>query len=101
MCCCFMGAFLRVVGGARSPGFCVALRAATFRLRDDGVHSGATRMPARTVIRRCVWFPQQKPMVVHPDVPFGTMFDTELSRKWNVCPAELRRRKRCAGFETG
>src|ERR1700726_854726 len=93
ICCCFMGAFLRVVRRCALTCFCVALRAATFRLRDDGVHAGATPMPAARTRFLPVSSTQQNPLQGCPDVPFGAVFDTELSRKWNVshcarCPGK-------------
>src|SRR5579864_4369845 len=36
---------------------------------------------------------QQNPQTGPADVPFAAMFDTELSRKWNVSPRSPRRRK--------
>jgi hypothetical protein len=81
--------------------FRVALRAATFRLRDDGVHAGATAMPAAITLFLHVPSAQQKPVTGSGDVPFGAVFDTKLSRKWNVSPRAWRRGKSFAGLRNG
>jgi hypothetical protein len=78
-----MGAFLRVIRGARSPRVRVALRAATF-FRDDGEElgcNGHANSPARTLrVSRA----QHKYRADPQPVPFGSTFDTELSREWNA-----------------
>jgi hypothetical protein len=51
-------------------------------------------MPGSAALFLRVFSTQQNPGVTLPAVPFAAVFDTELSRKWNVSRVEPRRRKR-------
>jgi hypothetical protein len=50
-------------------------------------------MPARQTLLFAVLFTQQNTAAAPVDVPFGAVFDTELSRKWNVLRGAPRRGK--------
>src|SRR3569833_123457 len=80
----------------RARLFCVALRAAIFRLRDDGVHAGATPVPASKTRLQRVSPAQQKLRDGPRLVPFGDVFDTRLSRLWNAAAIVLPDGKRIA-----
>src|SRR3569833_547418 len=80
----------------RAHLFCVALRAAIFRLRDDGVLAGATAVPAAKNGSACVSCAQHARGDEAPLVPFGGVFDTKLSRLWNAAALVLHCGKRIA-----
>ena len=61
---------------------------------DGDGQAGATGMPAHRTTIFTVLFAQQNAAALPKDVPFGAMFDTELSRKWNVSQGAPRRGKR-------
>jgi hypothetical protein len=71
-------------GAVRAHLFLRRVTRCILRLRDDGVQSSATPVPASKTRVIRVSFTQQKLRGGPQRVPFGGVFDTGLSRLWNA-----------------